>query len=90
MADTERFSSLQAESDFVSEWLTSAYPALGSVLTAGVGAPVPGGTVWVWEGTGAPLQYNLWWPGPPSKDFSPGECEWQHRADSHLPWTDVL
>ncbi|XP_034235276.1 uncharacterized protein LOC117641771 [Thrips palmi] len=59
----------QAESDFVSEWLTASYPALGSVLTAGVGVSVPGRDVWVWEGTGAPFQFNLWWPGPPSKEF---------------------
>lgn len=56
----------------MSEWLTASYPALGSVLTAGVGVSVPGRDVWVWEGTGAPFQFNLWWPGPPSKDFDSG------------------
>ncbi|KAJ1526154.1 hypothetical protein ONE63_009314 [Megalurothrips usitatus] len=58
----------QAEGDFVSEWLSTSYPALSSVLTAGVGVSVPGRSVWVWESSGAPVQYNLWWPGPPSKE----------------------
>ncbi|KAK3908488.1 Lysyl oxidase-like protein 2 [Frankliniella fusca] len=58
----------QAENDFISEWLTTAHPELGSVLTSGVGVSVPGGDVWVWEDTRAPFQYNLWWPGPPSRE----------------------
>ncbi|KAE8736584.1 hypothetical protein FOCC_FOCC017961 [Frankliniella occidentalis] len=64
----------QAENDFISEWLTTAHPALGSVLTSGVGVSVPGRDVWVWEDTGAQFKYNLWWPGPPSKEFDPARA----------------
>ncbi|KAF7990581.1 hypothetical protein HCN44_000386 [Aphidius gifuensis] len=39
----------QNENNFLSEWLTNAYPRVESVMTAGVGFTMMGKTFWIWE-----------------------------------------
>ncbi|KAF7997670.1 hypothetical protein HCN44_008843, partial [Aphidius gifuensis] len=69
----------QNENNFLSEWLTNAYPRVESVMTAGVGFTMMGKTFWIWEDLSkAMFKFSKWWPGweeknklPPSTGLRP-------------------
>lgn len=52
----------QLENDFVSEWLLRQNVS-ENIMTSGVGMPLMGGTIWIWEGSESTFTYHNWWPG---------------------------
>nr|CAD7463399.1 unnamed protein product [Timema tahoe] len=54
---------LEAESDFISEWLVQLHPHIPSIITSGVGVSVFGRSIWIWEGSEQPFSFTKWWTG---------------------------